>query len=100
MEMVSDTLEAIRCTEGACDTPKPRRAGGRPISAAWRFDAEGKLVVLNPTRRDYNIGNYKQKGTLQCELCGREMVWKHIKRHQEDSKICGKLQTLRMLMEL
>ena len=69
-----------------------RHAGGRPICALWRFDEEGKLIIQNPTRRDYNLGNYKLNRKSVCNLCNREIIWKHMKRHQETSQICKKIR--------
>jgi len=58
-----------------------KHPGGRPISVPWRFDENHNIIIMNPTKRDYNINYYKNiKST--CELCNRQVVWKHMKRHQ------------------
>jgi len=66
-----------------------KHPGGRPISVPWRFDENHNIIIMNPTKRDYNINYYKNiKST--CELCNRQVVWKHMKRHQM-SDICKKM---------
>jgi len=63
-----------------------KHPGGRPISVPWRFDENHNIIIMNPTKRDYNINYYKNiKST--CELCNRQVVWKYMKRHQM-SDIC------------
>ena len=71
-----------------------KHPGGRPICAPWRFDNAGNLVIKNPTRQDYNINNYKLRTASKsiCELCNREVIWKHLRRHQETSKICKRIR--------
>ena len=70
-----------------------KHPGGRPICAPWRFDNAGNLVLKNPTRQDYNINNYKLRTASKsiCELCNR-VIWKHLRRHQETSKICKRIR--------
>ena len=75
------------------DTPKIGKSikhpGGGPICAPWRFDDKGELIILNPIRHDYNVNNYRLRNGFKstCELCNRQVVWKHMKRHQ-NSNIC------------
>ena len=71
--------------------PSAKHPGGRPISVAWRFNEDGTLACTNPTKHDYNINYYKEKAGCKaiCNLCNREAVFKHMKRHQS-SKFCMK----------
>jgi hypothetical protein len=39
----------------------PNNPNGKPISAPWRFNEEGKLVVMNPSFTDYKAYKYKHK---------------------------------------
>ena len=66
-----------------------RHQGGRPITACWRFDEEGKLVVLNPKWKDYYHYNYLTKYgcKVTCDLCNRAVVQSKLYRHQQ-SEIC------------
>ena len=66
-----------------------KHPGGRPITASWRFDENNNIINKNPTKRDYNINYYKNIKTT-CDLCNRQVVWKHMKRHQM-SDICKKI---------
>ena len=70
---------------------KSNNPNGGPIRVPWRFDSDGNLIIKNPTKHDYNINYYKIMSVhkAKCDLCNRETVWKHMKRHQE-SNICKK----------
>ena len=68
-----------------------KHPGGRPITVFWRFDENHNIINKNPTKRDYNINYYKNIKTT-CDLCNRQVVWKHMKRHQM-SDICKKINS-------
>ena len=72
---------------------KVRDTGGRPITAPWRFDAEGNLVIQAPTWSDYFRHNYAKKYgcKVTCDLCKREVVQSKLNRHQQ-SEICKRMR--------
>ena len=72
---------------------KSNNPNGGPIRVAWRFDSDGNLIIKNPTFSDYFKHNYTNKYGCQtvCELCGRNTIVQHKRRHQS-SKICNKMR--------